>query len=79
LHSCIIARNQKIQCYWRCFDSNGLAGTFSFGSIVINDTAQEKINHTTASPYPIKGIDPLFADGWMCLLMDFLTSAMGFV
>jgi hypothetical protein len=62
LHSCIIARNQKFQCYRRCFDSNGLAGTFSFGSLVINDTARGKINHTTASPYPIKGIDPLFAE-----------------
>ena len=51
LHSCIIARNQKFQCYRRCFDSNGLADTFSFGSLVINDTDRGKIVKKNGQKY----------------------------
>ena len=33
-----------------------------FGSIVITDVSQGKINQVTSTPYPVNGIDPFLAE-----------------
>jgi hypothetical protein len=41
----------------------GLIGAIPFGSIVINDAAQQELNPTTQRPNPIYGIiSPLYAE-----------------
>jgi dipeptide/tripeptide permease len=40
----------------------GFIGGFYFGSIVVNQASQGKLNPVTSSPYPVNGIDPLLAE-----------------
>jgi hypothetical protein len=40
----------------------GFIGGFYFGTIVVNQAAQGKLNPVTSSPYPVNGIDPLLAE-----------------
>jgi hypothetical protein len=40
----------------------GFIGGFYFGSIVVNQASEGKLNPVTSSPYPVNGIDPLLAE-----------------
>ena len=40
----------------------GFIGSMSFGSIVIDEAANQELNPTTQRPNPIYGISPLYAE-----------------
>jgi hypothetical protein len=40
----------------------GFIGGSYFGSIVVTETAQGKINQVTSTPYPVNGIDPFLSE-----------------
>ena len=40
----------------------GIAGGLYYGSIVVNETVSGRFNQATQSPYPVNGVDPLFAE-----------------
>jgi hypothetical protein len=40
----------------------GFIGTFYFGSKVLNDTVQGKLNPADSRPYPVNGVSPLYAE-----------------
>lgn len=39
----------------------GFIGALYFGSIVVNQASQGRLNPVTSSPYPVNGMDPFFA------------------
>ena len=40
----------------------GFIGGSYFGSIVVTETAQGKVNQVTSTPYPVNGIDPFLSE-----------------
>ena len=40
----------------------GFIGGSYFGSIVVTETSQGKINQVTSTPYPVNGIDPFLSE-----------------
>ena len=40
----------------------GFIGGSYFGSIVVTEISQGKINHVTSTPYPVNGIDPVLSE-----------------
>jgi hypothetical protein len=40
----------------------GFIGGSYFGSIVITETSQGKMNQVTSTPYPVNGIDPFLSE-----------------
>jgi hypothetical protein len=40
----------------------GFIGGSYFGSIVVTETSQGKVNQVTSSPYPVNGVDPFLSE-----------------
>jgi dipeptide/tripeptide permease len=40
----------------------GFIGAFYFGSIVVNQASQGRLNPVTSSPYPVNGMDPFLGE-----------------
>jgi dipeptide/tripeptide permease len=40
----------------------GFIGGLYFGSIVVNQASQGRLNAVTSSPYPVNGMDPFFGE-----------------